>query len=93
VNIFVSSAPTEKEIVDIEQVTSFNYNFTQNISQPLFMVIQPQSGASNGDFEVEFTVAYYEYDPNCPEFTKWNGTDCEVNYTQYCASLTDQYAE
>lgn len=37
------------------------------------------------------TFRYYEYDPQCPEFTFWNGTDCEGNYTLYCASLTELY--
>jgi hypothetical protein len=70
-------------------VSVLNYNFTTPIDKNLYVVLLAQEGAKNGDFKATIRFEYYEYDPGCPKFTYWNGTDCQNNYTEYCPSLTE----
>ena len=37
------------------------------------------------------TFSYYTYDPNCVEYTYWNGQECEPNYDEYCAQYDEYY--
>lgn len=37
----------------------------------------------------DIVFRYYEYDPMCATFTYWNGYRCKPNYSEYCASLTE----
>ena len=53
------------------------------------MVVKPVPGKSRGDFNAEIIFRYYEYDPMCATFTYWNGYRCKPNYSEYCASLTE----
>ena len=34
---------------------------------------------------------YYKYDPGCPTFTNWDGTECKADYDAYCNSLSGYY--
>ena len=53
-------------------------------SDDLYLILEPEDGSSKGDYDAVIQFSYYEYDPNCVEFTFWNGTDCINDYEKYC---------
>ena len=56
-------------------------------SDDLYLVLEKEDGSSKGDYDAVIQFSYYEYDPNCVEFTVWNGTDCINDYDKYCESF------
>ena len=76
-------------ITDVSQteITKFKYNFTVPYSDDFYLILQSEDGSSRGDYKAVIQFSYYEYDPNCVQFTYWNGTACEPNYDEYCASF------
>ena len=87
VEIFVSNATEESEIDYIKQSLHYDKNFTIAASKTLYMQLTPLSTSNYSALEATVEFKYYEYDPKCAEFTYWNGTECDPNYNEYCASL------
>jgi|TARA_B110000503_G_C7018174_1_gene358596 hypothetical protein len=67
-----------------EEITEYRYNFTVPYSEDMYLILEPEDGSSKGDYDAVIQFSYYEYDPNCVEFTVWNGTDCINDYDKYC---------
>ena len=53
------------------------------------MLLGSETGSSKGDYDAVIQLSYYEYDPNCVQFTYWNGTDCIPDYDLYCQTFLD----
>ena len=70
-----------------EEITEYRYNFTVPYSEDMYLILEPEDGSSKGDYDAVIQFSYYEYDPNCVEFTVWNGTDCINDYDKYCQSF------
>lgn len=84
---YVSSTSGSIEDVTESEITEYNYNFTTPFSNDMYLILEPEDGSSKGDYDAVIQFSYYEYDPNCVEFTFWNGTDCENDYDKYCESF------
>jgi hypothetical protein len=56
----------------------------------MYLILQAEDGSDRGDYDAVIVFSYYEYDPNCIEFTVWNGTDCIPDYDTYCASFNSE---
>lgn len=65
-------------------------NFTQANYDNLYIVVKPVAGNNRGSMTAEIVFRYYEYDPMCAKFTYWNGYRCKPDYSEYCASLTEE---
>jgi hypothetical protein len=76
---------------DIQKVTSDNRNFTMSPTKRYYIQINATEGANQFQVTGRMIFRYYKFDPKCPEFTKWDGSECMPDYTDYCASLTDYY--
>lgn len=74
------------------QVNYTNLNFTRTPTTNFYLLIKPEENVLGG-FQVNITLNYYLYDPNCEVNKRWNGTDCIVDYEFYCSSLTEIYRE
>lgn len=88
-----NSTEDESEIEHIQEVNALYYNFTVEAYKNLYMQLSPASDAEYEDLAGLIEFRYYEYDPKCATYTYWNGTDCEPNYNEYCASLLPQYKQ
>ena len=84
---YVSSVNNGIENVVETEITEYNYNFTVPYSDDIYLILQAESGSAKGDYDAVIQFAYYEYDPNCVEFTLWNGTACANDYDAYCQSF------
>ena len=82
---------TSSDVLSLSQtaIDQYNYNFTVPYSDTFYLVLQPQQGSSKGDYDAVISFSYYEYDPNCAQYTYWNGTDCDPDYNEFC----QQYLE
>jgi hypothetical protein len=67
-------------------ITAFKYNFTVPYAYDFYLILQSEDGSSKGDFDASIQFSYYEYDPNCVQYTVWNGTACVNDYDTYCKS-------
>ena len=68
-------------------ISAYNYNFTSSYANGFWFVLKAESGSDKGDYEADIILSYYEYDPNCADFTNWNGEECEPDFDAYCASM------
>jgi hypothetical protein len=81
---YIGNVTTNATALTGTLITGFKYNFTAPYSNDLYLVLQPETGSSKGDFDVLIQFSYYEYNPNCVQYTSWNGTACVNNYDEYC---------
>ena len=91
---FISFSDNLNSIVAREKVsTLIKKNYTETPTGNYYLTLIPKSGTRMGDYEVDIDLNYYMYDPQCIQYTKWNGTDCVQQYDEYCKSLKPQYIE
>jgi hypothetical protein len=81
---YISSSNGDIKDVTDTQITEYAYNFTAPYSDDFYILLSDDEGSSKGDYDAVIQFSYYEYDPNCVEFTVWNGTDCINDYDKYC---------
>ena len=82
---YVGTADTEIGLVDEILVSQYDYNFTTPYNQDFWVVLQAEDGSEKGDYEASITFSNYEYDPNCVQYTYWNGEECEPDWDEYCS--------
>lgn len=90
-DIFIANGTDERSINFTSKVNVTNRNFTIPPTGKFFVQVQPAVGSQYGDYAQSIKFRYYQYNPNCAEFTEWNGSVCQPNYTAYCSNLTEQY--
>lgn len=90
---WIGTADTAEELTEDNAISSSNYNFTTPHNLDFWIVLQAEEGSDKGDYDATITFSYYEYDPNCAQYTYWNGEECEPDYDEYCAQYDEQYQE
>lgn len=77
VDAYISIAENVVDIAAREKVMpSINKNYTQPPTSNYYITLIPKKDARLGEHEIDIDLNFYQYDPKCIQYTKWNGTDC-----------------